>query len=143
LDDTQVRVPVAGQILKINTRVGEQVNTSNGIAELGQTQQMYALTEVYETDITKVRLGQRAVLTSEYGGFSGEIAGTVEHIGRQIRKSSQAEASDSTTNNPTTDNNARIVEVKVRLDPKDSTKVAALTGMQVRVKIQVVNPPQS
>jgi HlyD family secretion protein len=27
------------------------------------------------------------------------------------------------------------VEVKIRLNPQDSPKVAALTGMQVRVKI--------
>lgn len=41
LDDFYVRVPVAGQILKINTRVGEQVNTSAGIVELGRTHQRY------------------------------------------------------------------------------------------------------
>jgi HlyD family secretion protein len=47
LNDVYVRVPVAGRILKINTRIGEQVNTSQGIVELGQTNQMYAITEVY------------------------------------------------------------------------------------------------
>jgi HlyD family secretion protein len=48
LDDFYVRSPVAGQILKINTRVGEQVNTSQGIVELGRTQQMYAIRSVTE-----------------------------------------------------------------------------------------------
>lgn len=132
LEDTQVRVPVAGQILKINTRVGEQVNTSEGIAELGQTDQMYAMAEVYETDISSVRQGQRATLASEYGGLSGELHGTVEQIGRQIRKSSQNPDEKS---DPTADKNARIVEVKIRLDAGDSAKVVALTGMQVRIKI--------
>lgn len=37
LDNTNVRVPIAGQILRINTRVGEQVNVQQGIAELRQT----------------------------------------------------------------------------------------------------------
>lgn len=134
LDDTQVRVPVAGQILRLNTRVGEQVNTQQGIAELGQTKQMYAIAEVYETDISKVRLGQQAKIESEYGGFKGEIRGKVDRIGLQIGKTRL----EQDQNNPTTDVNARVVEVKIRIDPKDSPKVAAFTDMQVRVKIDVV-----
>ena len=43
LDNTQVRVPISGQILRINTRVGELVSTQQGIAELGRTNQMYAI----------------------------------------------------------------------------------------------------
>ncbi|WGV23183.1 efflux RND transporter periplasmic adaptor subunit [Halotia branconii] len=133
LEDTQVRVPVAGQILRINTRVGEQVNTQEGIAELGQTKQMYAIAEVYETDIVKVKLGQPAIITSEYGGFSGELRGKVDQIGLQIGKTRLSQDQ----NNPTNDVNARVVEVKIRIDSQDSPKVAALTGMQVRVKIKI------
>ncbi|MGD1917793.1 MAG: HlyD family secretion protein, partial [Pleurocapsa sp.] len=53
LEDTKVKVPISGQILRINTRVGEQVNTQQGIVELGRTEEMYAIAEVYETDISK------------------------------------------------------------------------------------------
>ncbi len=133
LEDSQVRVPVAGQILRLNTRVGEQVNTQEGIAELGQTKQMYAIAEVYEIDIVKVRLGQQAIINSEYGGFSGDIRGKVDQIGLQIGKTRL----NQDQNNPTNDVNARVVEVKIRIHPEDSSKVAALTGMQVRVKIDV------
>ncbi|MBO3464477.1 hypothetical protein G7B40_032440 [Aetokthonos hydrillicola Thurmond2011] len=38
-------------------------------------------------------------------------------------------------NNANRDINTRVVEVKIRLNPQDSRKVAALSGMQVRVKI--------
>jgi HlyD family secretion protein len=131
LEDKQVRVPLAGQILKINTRVGEQVNVQQGIAELGQTRQMYVIAEVYETDIFKVKLGQKAIIISEYGGFQGEIQGKVSQIGLQIGKTRL----EQDENKPTTDVNNRVVEVKVRLDPKDSRKVATFTGMRVRVKI--------
>lgn len=133
LEDTQVRVPVAGQILRINTRVGEQVNTEQGIVELGQTDEMYAIAEVYETEITKVRLGQRATITSEYGGFEGGIQGTVDHIGLQIG----ARTLSSNSSDPTTDETTRVVEVKIRISPEDSAKVANLTNMQVRVEIDV------
>lgn len=65
LEDFYVRSPVAGQILKMNTRVGEQVNTNQGIVELGHTQQMYAIAEIYETDVSKIKVGQRASIISE------------------------------------------------------------------------------
>jgi HlyD family secretion protein len=133
LEDTQVRVPVAGQILRINTRVGEQVNTEQGIVELGQTDEMYAIAEVYETEITKVQLGQSATVTSEYGGFEGEIQGTVDHIGLQIG----ARTLSSNSSDPTTDETTRVVEVKIRISPEDSVRVADLTNMQVRVEIDV------
>lgn len=133
LDDTLVRVPIAGQILRINTRVGEQVNQDAGIAELGRTNQMFVTVEVYETDIVKIRPEQKVTINSEYGGFKGEIYGTVYRVGLQIGKSRL----NQDQNNPNTDINARVVEVAIRLNPEDSKKVAALTGMQVRVKIDV------
>ena len=127
LEDLYVRVPVAGQILKINTRVGEQVNTSQGIVELGRTSQMYAVAEVYETDVGKLRVGQRATVVSEHGGFKGSIQGTIDHIGLQIKKQDVLES------DPAADKDARVVEVKVRVRPQDSPKVAGLTNLQVRI----------
>ena len=131
LEDTKVKVPIAGQILRINTRVGEQVNTQQGIVELGRTDEMYAIAEVYETDIGKVKLGQSATIGSEYGGFEGKLKGTVEHLGLQVGTKELSEGSQD----PTQDENSRIVEVKIRINPEDSKKVAGLTNMKVRVEI--------
>ena len=131
LNDTQVKVPISGQILRINTQVGEQVNTQEGIVELGQTDQMMAIAEVYETDIRKISMGQSAVLVSEYGGFEGEVRGVVDHIGLQVGQRSLSDGA----NNPTTDENTRVVEVRIRINAEDSPKVASLTNMQVRVEI--------
>jgi HlyD family secretion protein len=139
LEDVQVRAPVNGQILRINTRVGEQVNTTQGIVELARTNRMFVTAEVAEIDIAKVRQGQKATISSEYGGFSGEIQGTVERIDLQIGRRSLQDAGSSAVGSPTTDQNARIVAVKIRIDPKDSTKVSNLTYMQVRVKLDT-NP---
>ncbi|WP_019505461.1 ABC exporter membrane fusion protein [Pleurocapsa sp. PCC 7319] len=131
LEDYYVRVPIDGQILKINTLVGEQVDTSQGIVELGRTNQMYAIAEVYETDVGKVRVGQRATVISEHGGFEGKLQGIIDHIGLQIKKQDVLES------DPAADKDARVVEVKVRLDPEDSDKVAGLTNLQIRVKIDL------
>ncbi|WP_019500406.1 HlyD family efflux transporter periplasmic adaptor subunit [Pseudanabaena sp. PCC 6802] len=131
LDDVYVRVPVAGRILKINTRIGEQVNTQQGIVELGQTDRMYAIAEVYETDVYKIKPGQRARITSENGGFEGELQGTVDRIGLQIKKKNVLDS------DPAADKDARVVEVKIRIDSKDSKKVEALTNLQTRISISL------
>ncbi|MEM9905442.1 MAG: HlyD family efflux transporter periplasmic adaptor subunit [Cyanobacteria bacterium P01_D01_bin.44] len=131
LDDLYVRSSVAGRILKINTRVGEQVNTSQGIVELGRTNQMYAIAEVYETDVGLVQPGQRATVVSEHGGFDGEIHGTIDHVGMQIKKQDVLDA------DPAADKDARVVEVKVRIAPEDNARVAGLTNLQVRITIDL------
>ena len=119
--------------MSINTREGEQVSTQQGIVELGQTNQMFAIAEVYETEIAKVKLGQSVAILSEYGGFEGALQGTVQHIGLQV---GQRNLFDDSTN-PATDENTRVVEVKIQIDPKDSPKVSSLTNLQVRVEIDV------
>ncbi len=132
LRDSEVRVPVAGQILKINTQVGEQVNTTQGIVELAQTSQMYVVAEVAEVDINKIQTGQAAVITSEYKSFAGELKGTVEYVGLQVgRKQAQEIGASSRA----LDKEARVVSIKVRIDPVDSPKVAKSTNMQVRVRL--------
>jgi HlyD family secretion protein len=129
LEDFYVRAPVAGRILNINTRIGEQVNADEGIVDLGQTNQMYVIAEVYETDISRVQVGQRATIISENGGFTQKLQGTVEQIGLQIKKA------DVLTTDPAADSNARVVEAQIRLDSQDSQQVNGLTYMQVRVNI--------
>ena len=129
LNLSYVKAPVSGSILKVHTRQGERINTENGIVELGRTDQMYAIAEVYETDIAKVRNGQRATVTSSV--FTGTLEGKVARIGKQIGKK------DVLNTDPAADTDARVVEVRIRLDPESSKKVATLTNLQVEVKIDI------
>ncbi|ESA37777.1 abc exporter membrane fusion family [Leptolyngbya sp. Heron Island J] len=132
LEDAQVRAPVAGQILRINTRIGEQVNTTQGIVELARTDEMYAVAEVPEIDIPRVAVGQQATVVSEYDTFSGAVKGVVDHVGLRVGNSSDQDLSG---NDPTTDQNSRVVLVNIKIDPADVLKVAALTDVQVRVTL--------
>ncbi|WP_427158604.1 ABC exporter membrane fusion protein [Aliinostoc sp. HNIBRCY26] len=130
LESLYVKAPVAGQILNINTRVGEVVG-SKGIVDIGQTQQMYVIAEVYESDIHYVKIGQEATIVSEYGGFTGEIKGEVDQIGLQI------EQPGIINDDPTAKADVRIVKVKIRLRPDDSERVRTLNKLQVRASIQI------
>ena len=134
LKDSEVRVPVDGQILKINTRVGEQVNISQGIVELAQTDKMYVMAEIAEIDVNKIRQGQTALITSEYNSFAGELRGTVAQVGLQVGRRQTQEAGGS---NPSTDKESRVVAIKIEITAIDSPKVAKLTNLQVRVRLPI------
>jgi HlyD family secretion protein len=127
LDLAQVRAPIDGQVLKINTKTGEVVSQANGVIDLGNTNQMYVVAEIYETDIGRVKVGQGAAIASE--AFEGEIKGKVETVGLRIAKN------DVLGTDPAAKTDVRVIEVKIKLD--DSKKVSGLTNLQVRVKIDI------
>lgn len=128
LEAAYIKAPMAGQILKIHTRAGEKINAS-GIADLAQTDQMIAVAEIYQTDISKVKLGQNAVVTSQ--AFPGKLRGTVSNIGLQVKQQNVF------SNQPGENLDRRIIEVKIRLNPEDSEKVAGLTNLQVQTAIEL------
>jgi HlyD family secretion protein len=129
LDLATIRAPEAGQILKIHTRPGEIVDAQKGIVSLGQTDQMYAVAEVYESDLPKVRVGQVARIMST--SLPNELQGVVEEVGLEIAKK------DVLNTDPAADIDARVVEVKIRLNSADSKQVAGLTNMKVKVAIGI------
>ncbi|MEG4579719.1 biotin/lipoyl-binding protein [Microcoleus sp. MON1_C5] len=126
LDLAYIRAPRDAQVLKIHTHPGERVG-NDGIVELGQTREMLAVAEIYESDVDKVRLGQTAKITSD--ALTGELRGTVEYIGLQVQRQ------NIVNTDPSANIDSRIVEVKVRLDAASSQKVAGLTNLQVKVAI--------
>ncbi|MBE9006736.1 ABC exporter membrane fusion protein [Fortiea sp. LEGE XX443] len=128
LQAAYIKAPMDGQILKIHTRVGEKMS-DNGIADLAQTEQMIAVAEVYQTDIGKVKLGQSAVITSQ--AFNGELRGEVFYIGLQVNRQNVF------SNQPGENLDSRVVEVKIRLNPEDSKKVAGFTNLQVQTAIEL------
>jgi HlyD family secretion protein len=125
LDLATVRSPITGTVLKIHTRTGERVE-SKGIAEIGETDKMYAVAEVYETDVPRVQVGQRATVSSP--AFPQPLHGTVERVGRKVGKQ------DVLNIDPAARTDARVVEVKVRLD--EAERVAGLTNLEAEVSIE-------
>ncbi|MFM6199745.1 MAG: HlyD family efflux transporter periplasmic adaptor subunit, partial [Dolichospermum sp.] len=128
LQQSYVKAPSSGEILKIYTKSGEIMGV-NGIAEIGQTDQMFVVAEVPEDTISKVRLGQTATISSDNGTFNGQLKGKVTEIGRKIGKK------DVLNNDPAADIDARVVEVKIALSPEFNQQVSGLTNAKVTVEI--------
>jgi HlyD family secretion protein len=116
--------PIAGRVLAVHAREGERVGP-DGIVALGRTDEMYAVAEVYESDIGRVKLGQRAIVTSP--ALAEPLTGRVDWIKLQVGKL------DTLGTDPAARKDARVVEVEVQLD--DGEKAAGLTNLQVEVEI--------
>ncbi len=126
LNQAYIKAPVDGQILKIHGRLGEKIG-ENGIADFGQTAQMVAIAEIYQSEISQIRIGQTAIITSP--AFTGELKAKVSDIGLQVSRQNVF------ANQPGENMDRRVVEVKVLINPQDSQKVAELTNLQVEVAI--------
>lgn len=111
------------------TRPGEVISSDEGIVRIGQTSQMYAVAEVYQSDIGKVKLGQKVGVTS--GALAKKLTGTVDSIGLEV------ERQEVVNTDPTANIDAKVVEVKIKLDPESSEQVAGLTNLLVDVRINL------
>ncbi len=127
LAQAYIRSPITGKILKIHTRPGEAVNEEYGIAELGQPEQMVVVTEVYQTDIDRIKIGQKALITSNV--FPEKLQGMVKEIDLQVSHQKVF------SNQPGENLDRRVIEVKIYLTPEDSQRVAGMTNLQVQTAI--------
>ena len=127
LFNSKLRSPIDGFILGINTRVGERPQ-NEGILEIGSSQKMEALIEVYESDIDRVFISQNVELSSENGGFQKNLKGKVIRISPQVKQRKVL------STDPTGDADSRIIEVLVQLDQESILTVQNYAGMKVIAK---------
>ncbi|WP_435022714.1 ABC exporter membrane fusion protein [Nostoc sp. CALU 1950] len=128
LEQAVVRSPQNGQVFEIHTHPGELVS-NDGIADIGQTSQMYVIAEVYESDISKVHSGQQVRVFGDY--LPIELQGIVDRKGLQVRRQNVINT------DPVSNIDNRVVEVHIRLDEASSRKAATLTNMQVKAVIEL------
>ncbi len=127
LFNSKLRSPIDGFILGINTRVGERPK-NDGILDIGSSQKMEALIEVYESDIDRVFISQNVELTSENGGFQKTLKGKVIRISPKVKQRKVL------STDPTGDADSRIIEVLVKLDQESIDIVQNYAGMKVIAK---------
>ncbi len=65
LDDGIITAPFAGIVLSIGPQVGEMVSMNASVIVLGDLDRFYLDANVDETDVSRVRVGQDALITSD------------------------------------------------------------------------------
>lgn len=121
VDLTLVKSPLDGQVLEIHARPGEMAN--QGIVDLGRTNRMFVVAEVYETDIGRVKLEQKVEVKSP--ALREPLEGKVSEIGWQVGKK------DVLNDDPVIAADARVVKVRVLLNEESSQRAAKLTNLKV------------
>lgn len=124
LQRTRITAPTKGMIIDLIVEPGELIG-AEGVLELGRVDQMVATAEVYETDIGRVSVGQRAEISSD--ALTGVLSGRVTSIALKVHKQ------DEIGTDPAARKDARIIEAEVLLD--DPQAVSRLTNLQVEVII--------
>ena len=119
-----LRASSGGQIIEIVSNPGEAVQ-DRVILRMGDVSQMYVLAEVYESDAARVHLGARAEASSR--ALSSPLTGIVDRVGTNVFRR-QVRGLD-----PQADADARVVQVRVRLD--ESAEAARFVNLQVDVLI--------
>ncbi|MBD2570612.1 ABC exporter membrane fusion protein [Anabaena lutea] len=128
LDQVYVKSPQDGVIFDIYTRSGEVVS-NDGIVEIGQTNQMYAVLEVYQNDVSKIRPQQQVKISSN--SLAGELHGTVDWVGWKVQRQNVINS------DPSENIDSRVVEVHVQLDKESSNKAAKFTNLQIKAVISL------
>ena len=129
LEESELVSPLDGLVLEIHAREGERPG-SDGVMDIGASQKMQARIEVYESDIAQINLDQQVQLTSENGGFNGQLSGRVIQISPRVQQR------DVLSTDPTGDADARVVEVLVALDDADVRRVIRLAGLKVIARFE-------
>jgi HlyD family secretion protein len=127
--------PAQMAVLEVLGRAGE-LTSGQPIFRLGDTSQMFAIAEVYETDVHRVRPGQTARISSRALDAvlqktlqKDHMPGVVEWVGHTVSRNNLFAV------NPAAETDRRVVEVKIRLERSDV--VASFINMEVQVAIDV------
>lgn len=124
LEGALVRAPIDARVLRVVVAQGE--NTRNmPILQLGETNRMYAVAEVYQSDIQLLREGQRVEMTSS--ALADTLLGTVEEVGVVIQRN------DIFGDAPNAAADARVFRVKIQLN--DSELASRYTNLEVEARI--------
>jgi len=113
-EKTFIRSPIDGSVLRKHHRSGESVSNSSTVPDpvltIGDRKTLRVRVDVDETDVSKVRAGQRAYVTADAFGKQ-KFWGYVVRVGQQLGPKNVR------TDEPTERVDTKILETLVELDP--------------------------
>jgi len=113
-EKTFIRSPIDGSVLRKHHRSGESVSNSSTVPDpiltIGDRKTLRVRVDVDETDVSKVRIGQKAYVTADAFGKQ-KFWGHVVRVGQQLGPKNVR------TDEPTEKVDTKILETLVELDP--------------------------
>src|SRR5271167_4936887 len=113
-EKTFIRSPIDGTVLRKHHRSGESVSNSSTVPDpiltIGDRTTLRVRVDVDETDVSKVRIGQKAYVTAD-------AFGKQKFWGRVVRVGQQLGPKNVRTDEPTERVDTKILETLVELEP--------------------------
>lgn len=125
-----LRAPCDGTVLKIFVRPGEATG-GTPILQMADCRRMVVVAEVYETEVKRIRVGQKATIHSRAFPAPYDetgLTGTVSRIGKTIAPAEMKKL------DPLAETDRHVVEVRIDLDAQASKVAAELVHLQVEVR---------
>lgn len=133
-DQTELRAPVAGKILRVEASRGGSVGTLP-LIELADTSKMVCQAEVSEVDVQRLRIGQKAAMNSP--ALSEPLHGTVMRIDPIVGTPQYRSP------NPLAPVDYRVVLVLIELDATSIAFADDFVQLQVDVAIDAVGSSEN
>jgi HlyD family secretion protein len=125
---SEIRASLDGTILDVLAFEGEKPS-SEGVFVIGNLDTMIVRAEIFQTDIGKVSMGDKATIKAV--SLKDELEGQVIKIGLKVKKQTRV------FDNPSAQTDARVIEVDIILNKQSSEIAARYTNMQVVAMIKV------
>jgi len=129
LEKSYIRAPLSGVILRKLRHTGESVSTQfdSPVITMADDSTLRVRVDVDETDVSKLRVGQRAYVTAEAYG-THKFWGHVVRVGRILGKKNVH------TDEPSEHVDTKILETLVELDPKQALPLGLRVDSYIKLE---------
>jgi len=135
VERTEIKAPFDGVVTRRNIQVGQRVAPGTVLMMVVPTSQLYVDANFKESQLEKVRSGQKAVLTSDLYGDSVEYHGTVQGFSGGTGSAFALIPAQNATGNW-----IKVVQrlpVRIKLDPKELAEHPLRVGLSMEAKIDL------
>lgn len=135
LERTEIKAPFDGVVTRRNIQVGQRVAPGTVLMMVVPTSQLYVDANFKESQLEKVRPGQKVVLTSDLYGDSIEYHGTVQGFSGGTGSAFALIPAQNATGNW-----IKVVQrlpVRIKLDPKELAEHPLRVGLSMEAKIDL------
>lgn len=135
LERTQIKAPLDGVVTRRNIQVGQRVSPGTSLMMIVPENQLYVDANFKESQLEKVRAGQKVTLTSDLYGDSVEYTGTIVGFSGGTGAAFALIPAQNATGNW-----IKVVQrlpVRIQLDPKELAKHPLRVGLSMEAKVDL------
>lgn len=132
MDQAALRAPIEGTVIKTMIKAGEVASVGQAVAMVVDTSKLYVSANIEETEINKIRDGQKVEIRLD--NFSGKVlTGKVQEISKATASTFSLLPSTNTSGNFT--KVTQRIPVKISID--DNQGLDLLPGISTTIKIHL------